>query len=275
MKKPIALLMLVLTISISCRHNKKEQQVNQEKNKEVQTEHTSIKDKDCNNIHWGYENNEEGPENWKNLCEGFSACGGQAQSPVNIESKNLEKSDKLRPINFKYNTSNVDIINNGHTVQFNVTGDNKIKIKDKNYKLLQFHFHTLSEHTVNGKHYPAEMHLVHKNNEKDYAVIGVMFKEGKENELLKKYLDKFPSKNENYKTDEDFDLNVLLPKDKNYYYYSGSLTTPPCSEIVNWYVLKNPIEASKEQIQKLSKILHNNYRPVQKLNGRKIYTSEN
>jgi len=275
MKKTIAILMILLSVSISCRQNKKSHTGNQEKKKEVNIKQTSKKGNDCKNVHFGYENNEEGPENWKNLCEEFSACGGQAQSPINIETNNYKKSDKLQAINFQYNTSNVDIINNGHTVQFNVTGDNKIKFNNKNYKLLQFHFHSLSEHTIDGKHYPAEIHFVHKNNDKDYAVISVLIKEGKENELLKKYLDKFPSKNGNFKTDEKLDLNKLLPKEKNYYYYKGSLTTPPCSEVVSWYLMKSPIEASKEQIQKLSQILHNNYRPVQNLNGRKVYAFDN
>ncbi len=273
MKKTISLLALLLIIGISCNQEKKKEQTLEKApettQKEVKKEH-----KDCKDVHWGYGDNEEGPENWKNLCDGFSACGGKAQSPIDIRTDIAVATDELKPIEFHYGKSGVDIINNGHTVQFNVSGENTAKIKNKNYKLLQFHYHTLSEHTVDGKHYPMEVHLVQKNNDKDYAVIGVFFKEGKENALLKKYLDKFPKKKGTYKADESFDLNQLLPADKSYYHYKGSLTTPPCSEIVSWYVMKEPIEASKEQIEKFSEILHNNYRPVQPLNGRKIYKFE-
>ena len=273
MKKTIALLMLLFMVSISCNRNEKQTQQTKESTQSLQKEGKK-KHKDCKDVHWGYGDNEEGPANWKNLCDGFSACGGKAQSPIDIETGKAVNSKDLKPIVFDYGKSTVDIINNGHTVQFNVSGDNKSTINGKDYKLLQFHYHTLSEHTVNGKHYPMEVHLVQKNNDKDYAVIGVMFKEGKENALLKKYLDKFPKKKGTYKSGESFDLNQLLPADKSYYHYKGSLTTPPCSEIVSWYVMKEPVEASKEQIEKFSEILHNNYRPVQPLNGRTIYKFE-
>jgi len=128
----------------------------------------------------------------------------------------------------------------------------------------------LSEHTIDGKHSPIEVHFVHKYSDTDFAVIGVMYIEGKENELLKKYLDKFPMVKGEFKSEEMIDLIKILPNNKSYYYYNGSLTTPPCTEVVNWYILKNPIEASKEQIEKFSKILHDNYRPIQALNGREI-----
>ncbi len=273
MKKTISLLAIMLLVSISCNQEKKTEQAKEKTQKTTQKE-VKKEHKDCNDVHWGYGDNEEGPENWKNLCDGFSACGGKAQSPIDIKTDIAISSDELKPIAFHYGKSTVDIINNGHTVQFNVSGENTSSINDKKYKLLQFHYHTLSEHTVNGEHFPMEVHLVQKNNDKDFAVIGVMFKEGKENPLLKKYLDKFPTEKGTYKADESFDLNLLLPSDKSYYYYKGSLTTPPCSEIVSWYVMKEPVEASKEQIKKFAAILHNNYRPVQPLNGRKIYKFE-
>ncbi|HIP26877.1 MAG TPA: carbonic anhydrase family protein, partial [Flavobacteriaceae bacterium] len=110
----------------------------------------------------------------------------------------------------------------------------------------------------------------HKHSDKDFAVIGVMYVEGKENELLKKYLDEFPTSKGEFESEDMIDVLNILPDNKSYYYYSGSLTTPPCTEIVNWYVLKTPLEASKEQIEKFSNILHKNYRPIQALNGREI-----
>jgi len=180
------------------------------------------------------------------------------------------KSDKLSAPKFDYGKSKVNIINNSHTIQFNVDGENTVNLNGKDYKLLQFHYHALSEHTINNKYFPLEVHFVHEYSDKDYAVIGVMIVEGKENELFNKYLDKFPLEKGEYKTDETIDLLSLLPNNKSYFYYCGSLTTPPCSEMVSWYVFKNPIEASKEQIEKFSKILNNNYRPLMLLNNRKI-----
>ncbi|HHH55314.1 MAG TPA: carbonic anhydrase family protein [Bacteroidetes bacterium] len=226
--------------------------------------------KDCKDVHWSHHKGEEGPENWKNLCDGFKDCGGKSQSPIDIQTTNVKNDKELSSPEFHYSDSKVDIINNGHTVQFNVTGDNFVKLNGKDYKLLQFHYHALSEHTIDGKHFPMEVHFVHKNSDSDFAVIGAMIKEGKPNQLFEKYLEHFPTDKGEYKSDETFNILNLLPENKSYFYYSGSLTTPPCSEVVNWYVLKTPIEASKDQIVKFSKILNNNYRPVMPLNGRAV-----
>ncbi len=226
--------------------------------------------KDCKDIHWSHHKGVDGPENWKNLCDNFKDCGGKSQSPIDINTQSVVKAVDLKSPNFHYDKSKVTIINNAHTVQFNVDGENTVNLNGKNYKLLQFHYHAFSEHTINGKHFPLEVHFVHKHSDTDFAVIGVMFIAGKENELFKKYLDKFPTKKGEYATNEVIDLAKLLPENKSYYYYNGSLTTPPCTEVVNWYVLKNPIEASREQLDKFSNILNNNYRPVQPLNGRKV-----
>ncbi|NPA44095.1 MAG: carbonic anhydrase family protein, partial [Chlorobi bacterium] len=138
--------------------------------------------------------------------------------------------------------------------------------------LLQFHYHALSEHTVNGKYFPLEVHFVHMHSDTDFVVLGVMIEEGAENELFKSYLDKFPTEKGEYKSENKINLMSLLPENKSYFNYKGSLTTPPCTEVVDWYVLQNSIYASKEQIEKFSQILNDNYRPVQALNGRKVYS---
>ncbi len=269
MKQKISIITVLIGFSLLLSCNNTQEKTT--KNEKAATEHPKVNHKkNCKDVHWSYHNAETGPENWKNLCDGFSDCGGKSQSPINIDTKDVVQSKDLKAIEFNYGKSNVDIINNGHTVQFNVNGKNLAKLNDKDYKLLQFHYHSLSEHTVNGKHFPIEVHFVHKYSDKDYAVIGIMFVEGKENPLFKKYLNQFPTHEGEYQSDETIDLLSLLPKNKDYYYYNGSLTTPPCSEIVSWYVLKNPVEASKEQIKKFSEILHNNYRPVLPLNGRKV-----
>lgn len=230
------------------------------------------KPKDCNEVHWSHHVGEEGPQNWPNLCDGFMACGGESQSPIDIVDEMAQPGEELSAIEFSYASSPVDIINNGHTVQFNLQGDNSISIGDKKYDLLQFHYHALSEHTINGAHSPIEVHFVHKHSDTDFAVVGMMFTEGDDNALLASYLEHFPKEKGTYTSEDVIELSSLLPADASYYHYSGSLTTPPCSEVVSWYVLKEPISASAEQIEAFSAILHENYRPVMPLNERAIYS---
>lgn len=256
---------IALTFLVSCNYKN-----SSDNEKTAKIEKEQILKKDCNDVHWSHHEGEDGPKNWKNLCDGFYGCGGSAQSPINIVTSNTIDGKELASPVFNYGQSKVDIINNGHTVQFNVDGKNMINLNGKEYKLLQFHYHALSEHTIDGKYFPLEVHFVHQHSDTDYAVIGIIFVEGKKNELFSKFLDKFPTTNGEYKSEDMIDLMSLLPENKSYYNYKGSLTTPPCSEVVNWYVLKNHTEASKEQIEVLSKILNNNYRPVMPLNNRKV-----
>lgn len=229
---------------------------------------------DCDHVHWSHHTGEEGPKHWKDLCSGFIACGGQAQSPIDINTTDTKADTSLSAFELKYTTSPVEIVNNGHTVQFNTFGNNILMIGKKEYKLMQFHYHALSEHTVNGKHFPLELHLVHKYSDTDYAVLGILFEEGDANDLFTEYLSKFPVEKGKFASKEMIELKTLFPSDLDYYHYKGSLTTPPCSEVVNWYVLKSPVKASKEQIAQFSKILHDNYRPVMPLNDRKVLSFE-
>ncbi len=138
--------------------------------------------------------------------------------------------------------------------------------------MAQFHFHAGSEHMLNGKRFPLEVHLVHLSDANEIAVVGVWFEEGEENVLLKKIYEKIPDEaNETLSESLEIDVNNMLPKERSYYHYGGSLTTPPCSEGVMWFVMKNPITASKEQIERFTKFMPaNNYRPVQALNERKL-----
>ncbi len=271
MKQKISLVAITIVFAffVSCNNSQKDSNKETQESETEQVEKKIVK-KDCKDVHWSHHKGDGGPENWKNLCSGFADCGGLSQSPINIITKELAASKELTIPTFSYGKSKVDIINNSHTVQFNVDGENKVDLNKKEYKLLQFHYHALSEHTIDGEYFPIEVHFVHKHSDTDFAVIGVMFVEGKENELFKNYLDKFPTSKGEYKSDDMIDLLSLMPKNMSYYHYSGSLTTPPCSEVVSWYVLKNPVEASKEQIEIFSKILKNNYRPIQPLNDRKL-----
>jgi carbonic anhydrase len=215
--------------------------------------------------HWNYEetkNNE-----W---AEYFPDCSGHQQSPINIQNDVVDHD--LGDLTEGYKETPINVINNGHTVQFNYDRGNILKAFGKEYELVQFHFHTHSEHQINGKYFPMEVHLVHKNKENgQILVIGILFKEGKENPLLKdlvKYLPKYADVTST--SPAAFNIKNLFPAEQHFYTYSGSLTTPPCSEHVTWIVLKTPIEASKNQMKDFEQILHHNYRPIQATNERVI-----
>lgn len=262
MNQKISLLTIALVFVsfISCKTDKKNKTQHDEQHVE----------KDCKEVHWSHHIGDEGPENWKNLCVDFAECGGKSQSPVDIIPGNIFAGKNLSAPVFDYGKTKVNIINNSHTVQFNVEEGSKVNLNGKDYQLIQFHYHALSEHTIDGEHFPLEVHFVHKHSDSDFAVLAIMFDEGGENELFKKYLSSFPKNKGEYKSDDLINLISLLPENKNYYYYSGSLTTPPCTEVVSWFVLENPVEASAKQIEEFSEMLHNNYRPTMPLNDRKI-----
>ncbi len=201
-------------------------------------------------------------EKHKNCCK--------AQSPINIALNNLYEDRKAKAPIFDYKKSKIEITNNGDTILFNVDGENSIKVNNKDYPLIQFHYHALGEHTIDDKQNMLELHFVHQYSETDYVVIGAVYKKGNENKFLQKYLDKIPTSKGSYAPNELIDLFDMLPRNKNYYNYQGSLTTPPYSESVNWFLLEEPLEATKHQLEQFAKILNNNFRSLQDLNGREI-----
>jgi carbonic anhydrase len=222
----------------------------------------------CVGVHYGYEGH-EGPDHWGELCESWSACGeGTMQSPINIKA--VVPDQTLNPIEFRWEKTVANVVNNGHTIQFNVDPGSKIITNGKTYKLVQFHFHQKSEHTIQGKHYPLEVHFVHSNEKNKLAVVGVMYKEGAPNSLFTEFLADFPAPMSTFSSPSKINLKALLPKNLRYYNYKGSLTSPNCAEGVNWHIIKGVVTASKEQITALKKILHENNRPIQPLNGRTV-----
>lgn len=224
-------------------------------------------------IHWSYEG-EYGPEHWGDIKDDYSKCkGGESQSPVGIA---LTDKVKLDSICFNYYETPLKIINNGHTIQVNYGRGSTICIGNKQYELLQFHFHNPSEHKINGQSYPMEVHFVHKGEDGKLAVVGVLMEEGKSNDFIKTLWNNLPKEEGkvNTVTDVKINANRLLPKNTAYYKYDGSLTTPPCSEIVNWHVLKTPIEVSKAQIDRFASIFKKSARPIQPLHGRVVKESE-
>lgn len=221
--------------------------------------------------HWAYEG-EHGPEHWGHVSKDFHACSeGKAQSPIDLSNAAPEALSKIE---FRYSSSRLNIVNNGHTVQVNYDGGSSIAVDGSEYKLAQFHFHTPSEHTVNGKSYGNEMHLVHKNDKGQLAVVGVLIEEGDENPAYGAIWSNLPAKaGEERSVDASINAGELIPAESGYFTYGGSLTTPPCSESVKWIVLKNPIQMSAAQIKEIRNIMNKNNRPVQPLNERTLKVS--
>lgn len=210
------------------------------------------------------------PENWGKLSEDFKICeNGFNQSPINIE---YAIDGKLKPLNINIHTHAQKIINNGHSIQINVNDDDDFSIDGSIYQLKQFHFHNPSENEIKGKQYPLELHFVHSKEDGAIAVLAIMLEEGDANPAIENILKNIPKeKNQEKELGSNIDLTALYPEDKSYYRFSGSLTTPPCTEGVVWLVMKKPIKASKEQIQKMQKALGQaNNRPIQPLHGRLI-----
>ncbi|MCF8055622.1 MAG: carbonic anhydrase family protein [Desulfocapsa sp.] len=221
--------------------------------------------------HWGYTGH-EGPEFWGNLSNEYAVCkSGKNQAPINIG--NLTESD-LSPIAFHYsNTSPMDIVNNGHTIQVNYAPGSTITVDNHTFNLLQFHFHTPSENTVDGRSFAMESHLVHADKDGNLAVVGVLFEEGPANPFIDAVWAHMPGKAGEKKQIADVTLNAtdMLPSEQSYYRFNGSLTTPPCSEGVRWMVMKNPVTVSKAQAEQFNSVIGgNNNRPVQPVNARPI-----
>ncbi len=222
--------------------------------------------------HWEYKGH-HGAQHWSELDATYEQCAiGQKQSPVDI--RKTEKAD-LPALNFHYSTSTPVFWNNGHTIQVNLPPGNTLEVGGKNYQLLQFHFHLPSEEAINGKRFPMVAHFVHKNDSGQLGVIGVLMKQGKANETISAVFSHLPHPGEKITVDDlTLDVSSLMPKSLAYYSFEGSLTTPPCSEGVNWMVLKEPISLSAKQIAAFKKLIGSNARPVQPLNGRIVQESQ-
>ena len=223
--------------------------------------------------HWGYTGH-EGPANWGDLDEKYTMCKtGVSQSPINIAKEVTVDTDDLKPIKFNYRTGAFDVVNNGHTIQVNVEGGSKITVDGISFSLKQFHFHTPSENQIEGKNFPLEAHFVHASQDGELAVVAVMFEDGVENPVLKKIWNQMPreaGKTAGCGLTSEL-INEILPKNKDYYRFSGSLTTPPCSEGVRWLVLKNYSTISAAQTKEFLELFHHaNNRPVQAINARKV-----
>jgi carbonic anhydrase len=218
---------------------------------------------------WSY-SGAEGPTHWGDISPEYSACkNGHQQSPIDI--RGAEK-DKPQPIDFKYAPSPLKIVNNGHTIEINYAPGSHIAINGKEYQVVQFHFHHPSEEEIQGRRYDMVMHIVHKDAGGHLAVVAVLMKSGKENAFLKSIWAHMAARKGEEQSIDGVNVNVadLLPAAKGYYTFAGSLTTPPCSEGVRWFVLESPVEVSPDQIAAFARLDPLNERPIQPSYGRKI-----
>jgi carbonic anhydrase len=221
--------------------------------------------------HWGYEGR-GGPRAWGRLKPEFSLCGsGARQSPIDIRDG---LALDLEPLQLDYKPGAFAVIDTGHTVQVNVAPGNFIDIMGRRYELQQFHFHRPSEERVNGRQFEMDVHLVHRDAEGRLAVVALLLERGAAQPLLHTVWNHLPlQRHEELTARVPIDLNGLLPADRRYYSYMGSLTTPPCSEGVLWVVLQQPLPVSARQIDIFARLYPMNARPIQPGAGRLIKQS--
>lgn len=221
-------------------------------------------------IHWSYEG-EGAPANWGKLRSDYATCAnGRRQSPIDIREG--IKVD-LEPIQFDYKQSRFNVLDNGHTIQVNVSEGSSIAVLGRQFQLVQFHFHRPSEERINGRGFDMVAHFVHKDDDGNLGVVAVLLEKGMEHPLIQTVWNNLPlERNSETMPAAVIDLNQMLPPpdQRNYYTYMGSLTTPPCSENVLWMVLKKPLQISPQQVAIFSRLYSNNARPIQPSNGRLV-----
>ena len=223
----------------------------------------------ADHAHWSY-SGEAGPQHWGTLDAAFGACAtGKNQSPVNLTRM---VRAQLPPLSASYQGGGKEVVNNGHTIQVNYAPGSDVTIDGHRYELKQFHFHSPSENTIEGRSFPMEAHFVHADKDGNLAVVAVMFERGEPNRELQKIWSQMPEKaGDKQALNHAVDVRGLLPRRGDYYRFNGSLTTPPCSEGVVWVVMKASEQASREQIEQFRHVMHHaNNRPTQPLNARVI-----
>jgi carbonic anhydrase len=221
--------------------------------------------------HWSYEG-EGGPAKWGDLDAANKVCAvGSQQSPIDIGAT---VKSRLPALSINWAKSADTIVNNGHTIQLNFAEGSTMSFGEAKYKLLQLHFHRPSEHLIGGKNFPMEAHFVHRAETGALAVVGVLMATGRPNAAFHRIVSTMPAQEgPAVKADPRINPNALLPTKRGYYRYPGSLTTPPCSEIVEWLLLTNPIHVADADVASFTKLYPLNARPAQKDNRRYVLQS--
>lgn len=218
---------------------------------------------------WGY-SGDTGPEFWGSLTPAYSMCTyGKNQSPINLTGF-VEAA--LDPVAYNYSATASNVVNNGHAIQANFPKGSSISVDGAEFDLLQCHYHSPSENHIDGRSFPMEGHCVHADHDGNLAVVTIMYELGEENGGIAKLWKQMPQKaGDQHDLQADVNALELMPEDKSYYRFNGSLTTPPCSEGVRWLVLKEAATVSQEQVDAFTAVMgHPNNRPIQPLNARKV-----
>lgn len=261
---PRFLLIFFLVSLVSCGER------NEEPVDETQTQVSDTINQQSEEEPWNYEN-----ANWEEIAD--SECKSAVQSPVNVNTEEIIEA-RLADINYEYEPFAMRIVDNGHTIQVQGTEDSYITVEGTRYQFRQFHFHHPSEHTIDGKTYPMEMHLVHQEEgSSNLVVLGIFLEESEtSNEFLQKVLAEIPSEEaQEVTTDVQISLSDYIPPSQTHYTYIGSLTTPPCTVGVDWILFSEPIKVSREQLNIFEEKYSDNARPVQPLNNRRVLKSMN
>ena len=219
-------------------------------------------------VTWGYDG-KESPEHWGKLSDQFAMCSaGSTQSPIDI-TDSLDAN--LKPLKLLQKFPAKEILQTNHSIQINFRDGNIIPIDNNTFKLKQANFHTPSEHSIQGKSFPLEAQFLHTDVKGSIVIFAVLFREGRSSPALDKILKQLPNEsNKSVTLKSRLLASEMIPSNLDYYRFSGSLTTPPCTEGVRWIVVKTPMTASKSQIDALTALTGNNNRPLQPLNGRLI-----
>jgi len=223
--------------------------------------------------HWDY-GSTLGPSHWGELSPEFRVCStGHRQAPIDIRNA---KQAKLPELVFDYKPSPLRIVDNGHTIMINYAPGSFVVIGDQRYQLKQFHFHRPSEEKINGKGFDMSAHLVHDDGKGKLAVVAILLQAGEDNALIQEIWKDLPKEKakEEVWDGVKIDLTQILPQDRSYYTFAGSLTTPPCSEDVTWIVLKHSTSISHAEIEQFSRLYRNDARPTQPLYGRTVQASK-
>ena len=223
-------------------------------------------------VEWGY-SGESGPASWGSLSVMYSSCSeGKRQSPVDILGYLPGDASAL---SFTYSRDGKHLTNTGKLVKV-THGNSRMRLKDREYTLIEAHLHNPSEHSIDGKSFPLEMHLVHEGESGEIAVVGVLYRLGEENPVIQTMIDAAPQPSETVESASPLEANGYLPAQHGYYSYAGSLTTPPCTEGVEWLVMSEIQEVSQEQVGQIAALTGGgtNNRPLQPLGNRMITVSE-
>jgi carbonic anhydrase len=218
---------------------------------------------------WDY-GKERGPARWGVLKPEFATCrSGHHQSPIDI---GRTQAADLPPLEFAYRPSPLHIVDNGHTIMVSYEPGSSLRVGDRQFTLKQFHFHRPSEERIHGQGYEMSVHLVHADSAGQLAVVAVLLQRGNEQPLVRTLWKALPTEKEKEEAPNGIEVNAadLLPPEYGYYTFEGSLTTPPCSENVTWFVLKEPVPVSAEEVAQFSKLYRDNARPIQPVHDRVV-----